>query len=217
MIVELLALAAGALSAPLDAHLPVYAPGDAFVFSNGRVEQVVQVAADRITWRGLSSRTYVRPVNPVLPIVQWRDKALSGHREVHGGADGLWPLHKGNTARFRVVTTLNTDGEPDARSVALWRCRVDAARVVTVRAGSFTAFPVRCDRYSSLTMRPLQRLTWDYAPDVGHFVRRSWTSFLDGRSQTIELVAAFQGGSASPERLRAIVRALAAPADNANE
>lgn len=217
MIVELFALAAGALSAPLDAHLPVYAPGDAFVFSNGRVEQVVQVAADRVTWRGLSNRTYVRPVNPVLPIVQWQDKTLRGQREVHGPADGLWPLRKGNTARFRVVTSLSINGESGARSVALWRCRVEAARPVTVRAGSFTAFPVRCDRYSSLTMRPLQRLTWDYAPDIGHFIRRGWTSFLDGKSQTIELVAAFQGGSASPERLRAIVRSLAATADNANE
>ncbi len=49
---------------------PRYRPTDAFVFSDGRVERVIRVQRDRITWSGLSGPSYARDRNFVVPVLQ---------------------------------------------------------------------------------------------------------------------------------------------------
>lgn len=195
-----------AASAEPEVALPTYAVGDAFVFSNGRVEQVRAVNGETIAWAGLTGDSYERSANFIVPIGHWNFAGGSGTRTTYDHPDALWPLRAGRRARFRVVTeTTQTHGK-SGRSSGLWTCGVGVLRTVSVKAGVFEALPVTCDRYSVNSMRLVERQTWDYAPDVNHYVRRNWIDYYSGDVENIELVAALHGTAASSERLRALVR-----------
>ena len=118
-------------------------------------------------------------------------------------AGGLWPLRAGSSARFRVVTEVSRDGK-SRRSVGFWTCHVGKAGEVSVPAGTFEAFPIDCERYSPSSMRLVERVQWEWAPEIGHYVSRRTTHFFDGRSTEIALFAALPAGSASLPRLRAL-------------
>lgn len=192
---------------PSAVELPRYNQGDAFVFSDGRVERVVADDGDQMTWASLSGATYTRSRNFIVPVLEWRRGRGSGRREVRGNPDGLWPLDRPRSARFRVIT--ETRANPQAaikRSVSLWVCKTSRARLFTVSAGTFRAVPVLCDRYSSTTMRLIERREWDYAPEIGHYIRRARLNYLRGTSSSIELVATLSGPAATKARLTALSR-----------
>lgn len=205
MLALVAAAATALLAAP--AELPAYEPGDAFVFSDGRVERVVAVDADRVTWAGLSGPSYTRSRNFIVPVAEWRSGRGSGRREVRGSPDAIWPIAGSRSVRFRVITETRADpAASPVRSASLWVCQSGKARSLTVPAGSFDAIPVTCDRYSSTTMRLVERREWDYAPEVNHYIRRSSLNYLRGTRSRIELVAALTGPAANRARLAAIAK-----------
>ncbi|MCL9999249.1 MAG: hypothetical protein NBV68_07695 [Erythrobacter sp.] len=203
---------AAAVAVPAPVPLPEYEPGDAFVFSDGRVERVVEAGEMRMTWAGLSGARYKRSRNFVVPVLEWRSGRATGRREVHGNPDALWPIGSGKgggkSARFRVVTETKANSQAASRrSVSLWVCKTGKLKLFTVAAGTYEAIPVKCDRYSPTTMRLLEQREWDYAPDLGHYVRRVTVNYLRGTTRKVELVAALSGPSASKARLAALARA----------
>lgn len=201
------ALLLGLAPAPALAWLPSYQPGDSYVWDDGRVERVVRVEGERIHWGGLGSGTYVRHRNIVVPILQWSTRGEEGRRRIHGDPDRLWPLDRPRSVRFRVVTeSRSRPDRPWVRSTALWRCETGRPAWVDVPAGRFEAVPIRCDRYSATTMRPIERISLDYAPELGHPVRRSLTSYGKATTRTTLLAATLHGPKATPERLRALAR-----------
>ena len=203
----MLALLAAAAFTTAPVALPRYSPGDAFVFSDGRVERVIADNGARMTWAGLSGPSYQRSRNFVVPVLEWRRGRGSGTREIRGNPDELWPIGKPRSARFRVIT--ETRANPQAsvkRSVSLWVCKTSKPRMFTVSAGTFEAIPVLCDRYSPTTMRLIERREWDYAPEIGHYIRRASVNYLRGTSSSIELVATLSGPAASKARLTALSR-----------
>lgn len=199
--------AAAAVSAAPGPPLPAYAPGDAFIFSDGRVERVRKLDAAGVVWSGLSARRWARDRNFIVPVLSWRLGEREGRRTVSPGAERLWPLARGKAARFRVVTETRNVGEAAwRRSVSMWTCHTGSPRMVTVKAGAFEAWPVSCDRYSPTSMRLQEQTTWDYAPEVGHYIRRTVVDYRKATRTSIELVAALQGPSATSARLRALSR-----------
>ncbi|MEE4317782.1 MAG: hypothetical protein V2I74_12460 [Erythrobacter sp.] len=204
-MLALLTTGAATASLMFPTGLPRYREGDAFVFSDGRVEQVVAVNATTTTWRGLGRSSYRRSRNFVVPVLEWRSGRGSGRREVRGTPDALWPLDRPRSARFRVIT--ETRANPQAglkRSVSMWVCKSGRIKPFTVEAGTFAAVPVKCDRYSPTTMRLLERREWDYAPELGHYIRRVTVNYLRGTTRSVELVAALSGPAATRPRLRAL-------------
>jgi hypothetical protein len=203
----LIAAAAAAAATPAPVALPRYSPGDAFVFSDGRVERVIAGDGARMTWAGLSGPSYQRSRNFIVPVLEWRRGRGTGTREVRGNPDALWPIGKPRSARFRVVTQTRVNPQASVkRSVSLWVCKTSKPRMFTVPAGTYSAIPVLCDRYSSTTMRLIERREWDYAPEIGHYVRRASLNYLRGTSSSIELVATLSGPSATKARLTALSR-----------
>jgi hypothetical protein len=200
-------LAAATAVLPGAVALPQYERGDAFVFSDGRVERVVTAKGDQMTWAGLSGASYKRSRNFIVPVLQWRSGRASGKREVHGNPDALWPIEKSKSARFRVVTETRANPQASSkRSVSLWVCKTGKPKQFTVPVGEYSAIPVLCDRYSPTTMRLLERREWDYAPELGHYIRRVTINYLRGTNRTVELVAALSGPAANKARLAALAK-----------
>jgi hypothetical protein len=194
------------------AALPQYELADAFIYDNGRVEQLVAMSGDRLTWSAFEGRRYVRDRNFVLPLLHWETGESTGDRKVSSEAGSLWPLEPGKTARFRVLTDVAVkakQGPPQRRRRAeLWSCRVMPAAPITVPAGTFEAVEIRCEQFSTRTMRILSEEHWFYSEDVGHYVARNWVDLSTGRRGGYSLVARLRGIEANPKRIRSILSGL---------
>ena len=51
--------------------LPQYELADTFIYDNGRVEQLVSMSGDKLTWSAFEGRQYVRDRNFVVPLLHW--------------------------------------------------------------------------------------------------------------------------------------------------
>ncbi len=203
----MLALLTAAAALPGAIALPVYEPGDAFIYSDGRVERVVRMDGERMVWAGLSGPSYRRSRNFIVPVLEWRSGRGTGMREVRGNPDALWPIERPKSTRFRVITQTKANPQAAAkRSVSLWVCKTSKPKAFTVPAGTYSAIPVLCDRYSTTTMRLVERREWDYAPELGHYIRRVSINYLRGTTRSVELVAALSGPAANKARLTALSR-----------
>jgi hypothetical protein len=203
-----LALAGTASAAPL----PQYQVQDTFIYDNGRVEQLVSVDRDTLTWSAFQGRQYQRDRNFVIPLLQWGTMESSGTRQVSPEARTLWPLKPGKTVRFRVLTDASVqlkDGSTQRRRrTELWTCRVLPPAPITVPAGTFEGTEIRCDRFSPHTMRILSEERWYYCEEVGHYISRSWVELSTGRRSSYALVATLRGIEANPRRIRSILAKL---------
>jgi hypothetical protein len=192
--------------------LPQYELADTFIYDNGRVEQLVSMSGDKLTWSAFEGRQYVRDRNFVLPLLHWETVESSGNRRVSPEAGSLWPLEPGKSARFRVLTdvTLKVKEGPDRRRrrTELWTCRVLPPASITVPAGSFEAVEIRCEQFSARTMRVLSEERWYYSEEVGHYVSRKWVDLSTGRRGGYSLVAKLRGIDANPRRIRSILSKL---------
>jgi hypothetical protein len=194
------------------ASLPEYELADTFIYDNGRVEQLVSISGEELTWSAFEGRQYVRDRNFVVPLLQWKTVESSGTRRVSADARSLWPLQPGKTVRFRVLadsTVQVKEGQTQRRRRAeLWTCRVLPPASIDVPAGTFDALEIRCEQFSSNTMRVVSEERWYYSEEVGHYVSRSWVDLLSGRRGGYSLVARLRGMEANPQRIRSILSRL---------
>jgi hypothetical protein len=188
------------------AEMPRYVTGQAFIYDNGRVERVHEVEGERVVWAARTGRTYVRNANIIVPILEWTYRGQRGRRVISGDPASLWPLRPGARAQFSAINFTLDSRERTRRSLHLWTCNVRAIQRVEVPAGSFDAFPIVCDRYSPNSMRIVERLTWHYAPDVGHYIRREARDMLDGVGEIYSLYAALPPRAANPARVETLAR-----------
>lgn len=207
IMLQLMAVFLLGAAAPQPALLPGYSVGDAFIFNTGRVEHVLAIKNNVITWGGIYGENYDRDANFIVPILRWTLAGTNGKRTIHNHPDSLWPLHAGGRTHFRVVTDTTAANHKTARSAGLWTCIVGAPHETVIKPGTFNVLPITCERYSNNSMRLLERLSWDYAPDLGHYVRRTWTDYYSGNSDRFELIAALHGPAATPARLQALAEA----------
>lgn len=186
--------------------MPRYEAGQAFIYDNGRVEVVRAAADDRVTWAARSGRTYVRDANLIVPILEWSYRGQEGRRTIIGDPGRLWPLDAGRSVQFRAVNETRDRDDRLRRSVHLWRCGTRAQQIITVPAGRFTAYPIVCDRFSPSSMRVVERLTWHFAPDVGHYIRREARNMSDGVRETYSLYTALPPHASNPVRVESLAR-----------
>jgi hypothetical protein len=193
-------------------QLPQYELQDTFVYDNGRVEQLVSVSGDALTWSAFEGREYVRDRNFIIPLLQWKTVESNGTRRASAEVRSLWPLEPGKTVRFRVLTDANVQVKEGSsqrrRRTELWSCRVLRPAPVTVPAGTFEAHEIRCERFSPRTMRIISEERWYYSEEVGHYISRSWVDLSTGRRASYSLVASLHGIEANPRRIRSILSQL---------
>lgn len=183
--------------------------GDTFVFGRSTVSRVSAASAQSLTWtladgRSLSgTRDFFVP--PLLVDVPGRRVEST----ISGEPARLWPLAAGKRVSFEETRrTTWTETGYVATVQRRWDCEVVDARVSFVPAGDFAAWHVRCSAYAPNFPLPMQTITWDYAPSLGHYVRRSW--FEERRQRVAMLSAALPSGVATPARIEAVLARLAA-------
>lgn len=194
------------------APLPQYELQDAFIYDDGRVEQLVAIEGDTLTWSTPAGRRYQRDRNFTIPLLRWDTVESKGTRRASPEARALWPLKPGGKVRFRVVTDSSVqqkDGSSQRRRrTELWSCRVLPPAPITVPAGTFESMEIRCDRFSPRTMRILSEERWYYSEEIGHYISRSWVDLATGRRSGYALVAALHGREANPARIRSILSGI---------
>ena len=192
--------------------LPQYEVADTFIYDNGRVEQLVSMSGDELTWSAFEGREYVRDRNFVVPLLHWKTGESDGTRQASPEARSLWPLEAGKAVRFRVLIDVTIQVKESAtrrrRRAELWSCRVLPQAPITIPAGVFDAHEIRCEQFSSTTIRVISEERWFYSEEVGHYVSRSWVDLLSGRRGGYSLVAKLRGIEANPRRIRSILSKL---------
>jgi hypothetical protein len=192
--------------------LPQYELADTFIYDIGRVEQLVFMSGDKLTWSAFEGRQYVRDRNFVVPLLHWETVESQGTRRVSPEAASLWPLEPGKTVRFRILTDVSVQVKEGAnqrrRRAELWSCRVLPPAPITIPAGTFDALEIRCEQFSSRTMRVINEERWYYSEEVGHYVSRNWVDLSTGRRGGYSLVAKLRGIEANPRRIRSILSKL---------
>ena len=186
---------------------PTARVGDTFVFGAASVRRVEAVSRAALTWsttdgqRLRTGRDFFTPVlEQTLP-----DRRITS--QLSGQPADLWPLSVGkkvtfNELRSTTFTTFNRTVQTPLR----WECEVVEARVSQVPAGDFETFHVRCKSYRQDFFLQLQTITWDYAPSLGHYVRRTW--YERGRPRQSQLAAALPGALATAPRVAATLERL---------
>jgi hypothetical protein len=190
---------------------PTVRVGDTYVFGATALRRVAAVSASTLTWTttdGKRQRTTRDFFTPVL------EQSLPDRRitsELSGQPGALWPLSVGKTATFGELRTvaLNTSLTAFNRDITTqlrWTCEVVDTRVSQVPAGDFDTFHVACKAYRQGFFLPVQTVTWDYAPSLGHYVRRTW--FEGGRQRQSVLGAALPGPLATAPRIASTLQRL---------
>jgi hypothetical protein len=186
---------------------PAVRVGDTYVFGAASVRRVAAVSSSALTWittdgqRIRTGRDFFTPVlEQTLP-----DRQTTSRLSGQPGA--LWPLSVGKKVSFeeaRVTSMAVFDRE--IKTTLRWDCEVIDTRVSQVPAGDFDTFHVVCSARRSGLFVPLQTVTWDYAPSLGHYVRRTW--FEGGQRRQSALAAALPGSLASASRVAATLERL---------
>ncbi len=184
--------------------LPAYAPGDTFVYSDGRTETVTEIDGERVHWRSNDGTVLTAYRNFILPAIRRDTDLISEQTAVDVGPGALWPLKAGREVSFTANTevTHKTRSRPRGGSASRWHCLVEAPRTVFVAAGSFDALPVVCRTSTPSAQGPSERI-WYYAPRIRHYVRRQERFENPGSEADVELVAVQLAGRGWPPAARA--------------
>lgn len=167
------------------ASLPEFGIGDAFVYDSGRTIYVANVTDDRIVWNGGGDYIFEMTRDFTGPILDWsytdeEDQKRSGTGLVKAGSEDIWPLEYGKHVR---VSTRSANIDPvtgDVNEYDQWlTCTVPETATVTVAAGTFDTYVIKCSRYYRQWW--MQTTKWWYAPEIGFYVKRdrSWNSGQD--------------------------------------
>jgi hypothetical protein len=181
--------------------------GDTYIYGAASVRRVAAVSATTLTWtttgghRLRTGRDFFTPLlEQTLP-----DQQLTSR--LSGQPGSLWPLAVGKKVTFEESRTTRMKALDREVTMQLrWECAVVDTRLSQVPAGDFETFHVACKAYRSGFFLPLQAVTWDYAPSLGHYVRRTW--FEGGRPRQAQLAAALPAALATPPRIAATLERL---------
>ena len=185
---------------------PVYETGDRFFYSDGSYETVLSVETDRVVWESSDGTRRSAPWNFLLPPFAWWSEHGTGSADADINKDILWPLKPGDEVRFSTTATMMESSPHPEEIFELWHCRVRSISRLTVPAGSFETVPVACTVFRQ-PAGPKRTVTWHYAPEIGHFIRRTegMPGNTEGRAKenVIDLVAVELGGHEWPDAARA--------------
>jgi hypothetical protein len=196
------------------ASRPTYQEGQTFIFDRDSVRQVRQLGDGFISWGDGDRELFRTGEHFFMPRIYQDNEDRTQRRTFDGDPGALWPLMAGKHVEFveRRSIYRKQSGTTD-QTTRRWRCEVEDPRMTHTPAGTFDSYRVTCRGYrpgfsSIRALSPLQVVQWDYAPSIGHYVRRESWSPRSGRRTVRALSAALPAELASPDRIDAVLRRL---------
>lgn len=156
--------------------------GDRYTFDNPVTRwQVMAIVGERVSWLSNNGDRQVTGFNPLLPAREWRSRnGATGKRIIRDVKGALFPMKVGAKMSFRATVTSNS---PPFGWENVWSCRVTGRETVTVLGDDFDTFVVVCGRENP------DELTFNYAPQVGHYVVQRVAATAQSPAQSRKLVA----------------------------
>jgi len=184
--------------------LPLYAPGDIFMYSDGRTETVTGIDGDQVQWQSNDGTVITAHRDFVLPATHRETDLLSEQTTVDIRPGALWPLKAGREVSFTAKTKVTHKASPGTRRefTSQWRCLVEPQQTVSVAAGTFEALRVACRTSTPSSQGPSERV-WYYAPRIRHYVRREERFESPASVSHVELVGVQLEGKGWPPATRA--------------
>lgn len=191
-----------------------YRQGQVFVFGKDDVRKISRIGRGLVVWSDGNRELYRTREHFFLPRTHQvrSDRVIT--RQFAGDPGALWPLAVGKEVSFTEQRTTSYNKTGKTRSTTRnWHCKVQDARKTRVHAGTFDTYRVRCTSFrdnfrSWRSLSPLQTITWDYAPKLGHYVRREIVQSASGRHRIQALSAALPPSLATPHRIDAVLQRL---------
>lgn len=194
--------------------LPNYKSGTTFVYSDGSWEIVTDSTLNQVTWRDHRGNVYKGSPDFTYRPANWQsvDREVSRRFSPRGDFvvdedTSLWPLKSGKTASFTELVISRKSGEPENSYRRSWTCTVAGPERVAVMAGEFDTWKIACERYNNYQNRSKSKLreirTWNYAPEINHYVLAE-KQFFDGKpDRRLELLAVLPPGDGLPSSVQA--------------
>lgn len=182
--------------------------GDTFIYGEKRIRRITAIDGHGVSWLTEDGSEQRGSFDFFVPSLRHTNPAGRVESTINGTPEALWPLVAGNQVSFEEIrkTTSPLSASPRSQTFR-WQCEVSDMRMSYVPAGDFETFHVICRSYLPILFVPVQVVTWDYAPSLGHYVRRTW--FSGGKQRQTMLSAALPGKLASPGRIEAVLNRLA--------
>lgn len=182
--------------------------GDTFIYGGTRVRRITAIDGRGIAWITEDGSQQHSGLDFFTPRTRYTTPTGQVDSTIDGDPGKLWPLAPGNKVSFvETRHTTWTRGGNRRSQTFRWECEVADMRMSYVPAGDFETFHVICRSYLPVLFVPVQVVAWDYAPLLGHYVRRTW--FSAGKQRQTMLSAALPGKLATPKRIAAAVERLA--------
>lgn len=169
---------------------PIYQAGSRYVYADGEVRTVISVDDGLVTWQSNRDGYSVSRNNFLVPSLSWASSETSGKRSLNEAAGDLWPRDGGKEIAFTTTALVEYKTRPDDGSELseTWHCRVGGAKQTTVPAGTFQTREITCDGLDEPDGTSRQR-TWQYAPEIGHYVSYEETGGSHPAARRSELLA----------------------------
>ena len=153
------------------ASLPMYSPGEYFILDNSFGMTVASVKGGLVAWKYSNNATGEGYNDFLIPLI--RSERVGQRTETVSSVSrtDLWPLDNNKEAKFETIQTIFTTDASLTREVRrTWNCIVEGTARVTVPAGTFDTFVVRCDRFSGTDRGWRGSDRYYYSPDLNHYV-----------------------------------------------
>ena len=179
---------------------PSYELGTTYVYSDGSWETVAGISPQLVTWHDHRGNVYDRFPDFTFRSAKWKTRTRHGSRQFVPRSDvvfkkktTLWPLKEGNVSSFTEMVTSNKLGEPQKSYRVKWSCEVIGTERVAVMAGEFDTWKIACKRYNYYKnpskARVKETRTWNYAPEIKHFVLTERKYSSPKAARRLELLA----------------------------
>lgn len=180
--------------------LPVYKKGTTYVYSDRTWERVENTKPGLVNWVDYRGYKSSGSEDIIFRKMQWETSTREGRREFtpfksvfFEQPKSLWPLKIGNKFRYFEVGKWNEKKSPgNIKSYsATWHCSVKGTEHISVLAGEFDTWKIKCVRYRNYNDIDHSReiVFWNYAPEINHFVLKTHDYMYNKKPKRIELAA----------------------------
>jgi len=181
-------------------YLPSYELGTTYVYSNGSWETIAGISPQLVTWHDHRGNVSSRSPDFTYRSTRWKTSTRQGRRRFVERSDSLfkkntslWPLLQGNISSYTEMVSSSNLGEPEKSYRINWTCEVIGTERIAVMAGEFDTWKIACKRYNNFQnpskARAQETRTWNYAPDIRHYVLTERKTSSGKTARRLELLA----------------------------